>query len=273
MQWPVENPVIRANFGERSGSHYNTGIKLISGNPDVVAVDRGEVVFYQKERNRFSALPSGLGNFIVIEHDRFLRTTYGHLADNFMGRKKVNVAAGEVIGQIGDSGSSKGRYLYFEFADRESGELINPFLMLPLLADGSRPVIREVFIKESRAASYQILGNNLEISAGRYDLSAIIYDTAENMAAFHQLAPHSIRVYINGEESSLIVYNSIKKSSNYLVLSSNNRSVNEYYIGNENWQVYLGQFNFNPGINIIRIVASDFRDNESFREFRITSTR
>jgi len=273
LQWPVENPVVAANFGERSGNYYNAGIKVTGESTNVYAVDRGEVVFYQRENNHFSALPSGLGNFIAIEHDMLLRTIYGHLADDFIGEKKTNVVAGEVIGEIGNSGSGNGRYLYLELVDMELRELINPFLLLPAIDDRSRPVIRDLFIKESGAESYQVLANNAGITTGKYDLSAIVYDIAENISNTHQLAPYSIRMYINGREFSSIIYNSIKKSGDYLVLSSNNRSVNDYYIGNENWQVYLGRFDFETDVSVIRIVVSDFRNNESTREFRITSQR
>ena len=273
LQWPVEDPVVKSNFGEKTGSYYNTGIDVMSKKPDVFAVDKGEIVYYQEENNHFSALPSGLGNFIVIEHDRLLRTTYGHLDNNFIGKEKVNVAAGEVIGQIGDSGSSNGRYLHFELVDREFSELVNPLILLPGIGDKNKPLIKEVFIKNIGTAQYKTLENNEEIKAGKYDLSAIVYDLGENMNYFYHVAPYSIRVYINGEESLAIVYNSIKKSGNYLVLSSNNRNVKEYYIDNENWQIYLGQFDFRPGVTRIEISVSDFKGNEFIKEFKIISLR
>ena len=273
LQWPVENPVIKSNFGEKTGSYYNTGIDVISDKTDVYAVDKGEVVYYQEENNHFSALPSGLGNFIVIEHDKLLRTTYGHLANNFIGKEKVNVSSGEVIAKIGDSGSSNGRYLHFELVDKELGELVNPLVLLPGIADKSKPVIKEVFIKNSGAVQYKTLENNGEIKAGKHDLSAIIYDLSENMKYFCPIAPHSIKVYINGEESLSIIYNSIKKSGNFLVLNSNNRNIKDYYIDDENWQIYLGQFDFKPGVTRIEITVSDFKGNENIKEFKIISLR
>ena len=273
LQWPVESPVLKANFGEKSGSHYNAGIDIISQNQDVFAVDSGEIVYYQEENNHFSALPSGLGNFIVIEHDNLLRTTYGHLEEIFAGREKVNVVAGEVIGRSGDSGASSGRYLYFQLTDREFNELVNPLVLLPGIDDNTNPVIRDLFLKNSEEAEYRILENNVEINAGVYDLSATIYDFSRNMNSFFQIAPYTIRVYINGEETQYIIYNSIKISDNCLVLSSNNRNIKDYYIDNDNWQVYLGQFAFEPGAIGIEISASDFKGNETIREFRITSLR
>ncbi|MCL2705772.1 MAG: M23 family metallopeptidase [Spirochaetaceae bacterium] len=273
LQWPVENPVVKANFGEKAGSYYNTGIDILSEKPDVFAVDKGEIVYYQEENNHFSALPSGLGNFIVIEHDRLLRTTYGHLDDNSIAKEKIKVAAGEVIGKIGDSGSSNGRYLHFELVDREFSELINPLILLPAIADKNKPIIKEVFIKNSGATQYKTLQNNEEIKAGKYDLSAVIYDFGEKINYFYQIAPYSIKVYINGEEFLSILYNSIKKSGNHLVLSSNNRNVKDYYIDNENWQIYLGQIDFKPGLTRIEISVSDFKGNEFIKEFKIISLR
>ena len=272
LQWPVEKPVVKSNFGEKSGSYYNTGIDIISQNPDVLAVDNGEIVYYQEE-NQFSALPSGLGNFIVIEHERLIRTTYAHLDNNFAGKEKVTVTAGEAIGKIGDSGSSNGRYLHFELADREFGELVNPLILLPGINDKSKPVIKEVFLKNSVGIQYRTLENGGEIKAGKYDLSVIVYDISENMKYFCQIAPYRIKVYINGEESLSIVYNAIKKSGNYLVLSSNNRNVKDYYIDDNNWQIYLGQFDFKPGATRIEISATDFKGNETTKEFKIISAR
>ncbi len=146
-------------------------------------------------------------------------------------------------------------------------------MLLSHIDDKSKPVIKELFFKNSGTAQYKTLENNTEIKAGKYDLSVIIYDISEKMNYFCQIAPYKIKLYINGEELLSIMYNSIKKNGNYLALSSINKSVKDYYISDNNWEIYLGQFDFRPGAATIEISASDFTGNETAKEFKIISLR
>lgn len=65
----------------------------------------------------------GFGNLIIVDHGEGYHSLVAHLASmqTAMGEE---VAAGAVLGTVGDSGSLKGPYLYFEI--REHGRPVDP---------------------------------------------------------------------------------------------------------------------------------------------------
>ncbi|MDX9799976.1 MAG: M23 family metallopeptidase [Spirochaetia bacterium] len=273
LQWPVEKWVLQSTFGENRGNHYHTGIGIGGGEQKVLSVADGEIVYYQEE-NAFSSLPSELGNFIIIEHERELRTTYANLKKDSLEKNSIKVKSGDKIALIGDSGASSGPNLHFEVVDLELNEIVNPLMLLPPAGDRTKPSIKEVFIEMAGTKEEIKLLNRNNIKAGKYDFSAVIYDTSEYVDYFCQLAPYKINVYINGEEAAVISYNSIKKDDKSLVLSSNMKKVSDYYKNTLNsWHVYLGQFDISAGVVRVEIAASDFAGNEAAKEFLLISQK
>jgi len=65
----------------------------------------------------------GYGNLVIVDHGEGYHTLVAHLASmqTAMGEE---VDAGTVLGTVGDSGSLKGPYLYFEI--REKGRPVDP---------------------------------------------------------------------------------------------------------------------------------------------------
>jgi murein hydrolase activator len=65
----------------------------------------------------------GYGNLVIVDHGEGYHTLFAHLGamQTAMGEE---VDAGHVLGKVGDSGSLKGAYLYFEL--REKGRPIDP---------------------------------------------------------------------------------------------------------------------------------------------------
>jgi len=271
LQWPVENPELKAAFAEKRGSSYNTGIDIGGREQPVLAVADGEIVYYHEENNNFSAIPSGLGNFIILEHDRQLRTVYAFLKNDSIKSNKYKVSAGEIIAETGDSGSASGQHLHFEVIDLELNEIINPLILIPAAKDKTKPVLREVFIKDTKNNEYRSLSGRNELKSGRFEISAVIYDTSEFNKYLYQIAPYKINLFINGEEAASLVYNSIKKSGNSLVLSSNLKTADEFYIEESDWQIILGDFDIKPGTSRIEISAGDYAGNETVREFLVIS--
>jgi murein hydrolase activator len=81
----------------------------------VIAVADGRVVYAGWLR--------GYGNLLIVDHGNGYHTLMGHL-DRFTRSVGEAVAGGEVVGRVGDSGSLKGPYLYFEL--RKNGTAIDP---------------------------------------------------------------------------------------------------------------------------------------------------
>jgi septal ring factor EnvC (AmiA/AmiB activator) len=65
----------------------------------------------------------GYGNLVIVDHGDGFHTLVAHLASmrTAMGEE---VGSGSVLGTVGDSGSMKGAYLYFEI--RERGQPVDP---------------------------------------------------------------------------------------------------------------------------------------------------
>ncbi|HPG38740.1 MAG TPA: M23/M56 family metallopeptidase [bacterium] len=60
----------------------------------------------------------GLGKYIVIQHDDGFKTLYAHL-DKILIQTNTLVEAGQVIGQLGDTGQGTGPHLHFEMIHQD----------------------------------------------------------------------------------------------------------------------------------------------------------
>jgi murein DD-endopeptidase MepM/ murein hydrolase activator NlpD len=65
----------------------------------------------------------GYGNLLIVDHGAGVHTLYAHLQD-FAKAVGDEVREGEVVGRVGDTGSLKGAYLYFEI--RQDGKAVDP---------------------------------------------------------------------------------------------------------------------------------------------------
>jgi len=111
--WPVNGPV-SSGFGPRWGRlHAGVDISSPSGTP-IRAAKAGNVVL---------ASPyGGYGNYICISHGGGLSTCYAHLSSYAV--TSGSVSQGQVIGNVGCTGSCFGDHLHFEV--RVNGSPVDP---------------------------------------------------------------------------------------------------------------------------------------------------
>ena len=93
----------------------------------------------------FVGQQGGYGNVIIVRHPGNITTVYAHLMGFTRGlRKGANVAQGDIIGAVGQSGWATGPHLHYEW--RASGEARNPLaVVLPAalpIADGEMATFR-----------------------------------------------------------------------------------------------------------------------------------
>jgi len=120
FDWPVRQGVVSSGYGMRGGAmHDGVDIAAPAGTP-VHAADRGVVIF--------SGQLHGYGNTIIIRHDNHYATVYGHNEVNLV-REGDQVARGQTIGKIGNSGRATGDHLHFEV--RRDNVARNPLAFLP----------------------------------------------------------------------------------------------------------------------------------------------
>ena len=104
MIWPLSGK-ITSLYGWRRGRHHD-GVDIAArmGKP-IVAAANGTVIY--------SGWRSGYGRMVVIQHNRWLKTIYGHTSRNYV-RRGEKVTQGQVIALVGSTGRSTGPHLHFE---------------------------------------------------------------------------------------------------------------------------------------------------------------
>ncbi len=118
---PVQGQVT-SEFGNRNGMvHKGIDISASIGEP-VYAVLNGTVAFAGTQR--------GYGNVIILEHKGYVMTIYAHNETNLV-RLGEKVKQGQPIATIGETGTTSGPHLHFEY--RVKGKAINPRDILPNL--------------------------------------------------------------------------------------------------------------------------------------------
>lgn len=118
MVWPAGG-VVTSGFGPRWGrAHQGIDIAAPTGTA-IVAAQSGTVV---------SAGPyGGYGNMVLIDHGGGFTTVYAHLSAFSVGAGQA-VGAGQLLGQMGCTGSCTGPHLHFE--TRVNGVAQDPMLYL-----------------------------------------------------------------------------------------------------------------------------------------------
>ncbi len=137
LPFPVDQGTIEARFGRATDPRFGTvtlhtgiDIRAERGSP-VRAVWDGKVAHAGWFR--------GFGNLLIIDHGAGIYSLMAHL-DQLEKALGDSVAAGEEVGTVGDSGSLKGAYLYFE------------------LRDGQKPLDPERWLSRSRKAPPLLAG-------------------------------------------------------------------------------------------------------------------
>jgi len=120
LPWPVNGRVARS-FGSQTNARFgtktfNSGIDIASnfGTP-IAAVAKGRVDYVN--------WLEGYGKCVIINHGGGFYTLYAHASEIGVTVGK-EVAAGEIIGRVGDTGSTIGTALHFEI--RKGREALNP---------------------------------------------------------------------------------------------------------------------------------------------------
>jgi septal ring factor EnvC (AmiA/AmiB activator) len=117
---PAPGP-ITVGFGKVVNPKFNT--VTVQNGVDVEAPPGAPVRAVAPGRVVHAGWFKGYGNLVIVDHGEGYHTLVAHLASmqTAMGE---DVEAGSVLGTVGDSGSLKGTYLYFEI--REKGRPVDP---------------------------------------------------------------------------------------------------------------------------------------------------
>lgn len=264
-QWPVENPGLITSFAENRNGRFSRGIEIVSPSVVVKPVSSGEVVFFHKNRTKISSLPSPLGNFVILQHDRGIFSFYGHLKELSVDSLTGTVSRKDSIGTLGASGESKGGILFFALLDSEFNQFVNPLLSLPSLRDTIKPDIGDLFFRGTDGQEKLQRGNVYK--SGTYEIIAEIKDFTDNVGFYSPLAPYSIDLYINGELKKSRKFESLKIKDNNCVLQNLSLPFRKVYAGK--WLYNLGKIIISPGSVQLELSVKDFEGNEAVRVIKL----
>ena len=145
---PVDHEIkLAGTFCELRPNHFHTGVDIKSSNGS-----QGDLIYAIADGfvSRIGISPTGYGYALYIDHPNGFTSVYGHLlhysseiehiAAAEQERQKrfdiqyypdstiLRIKKGQVIGRMGNSGSSNGAHLHFEIRETETEIPINPLL-------------------------------------------------------------------------------------------------------------------------------------------------
>ncbi|MFP4179146.1 MAG: hypothetical protein ACLFQW_07955 [Spirochaetaceae bacterium] len=287
FEWPVKPEGVVATFGEYRGGFFFKGIEIETMDEDVRAIEAGEIIFSAKETPRHNgALPSGSGNSVVIEHERGIRSVYGHLP-GIPGRldkrtldknERLPLPGGHNGGR-GPIAEDESKLLYLKILDSELEQAVNPLLSLPSVEDTRGVSIESVVLvppeessgssAESREDASVSLGESSTAAAGDYEIHIEAFDSSVLGDSTISLAPFSFRVSVNGEEELNIRFEYIRTEEMTHTLSgTGGRGASEFY--RDKWRFCPGTLRLNSGDAVIEVVVSDIAGNETAETYRLS---
>lgn len=113
--------VVEVGFGKVVNPRFNT--VTVQKGVDVRAAAGTRVDSVGAGTVAFAGWLKGYGNLVIIDHGSGYHSLYAHLSATAV-EVGNEVEEGEGIGEVGDTGSLKGAYLYFEI--RKQGQAIDP---------------------------------------------------------------------------------------------------------------------------------------------------
>jgi murein DD-endopeptidase MepM/ murein hydrolase activator NlpD len=216
MDWPLAPPRLAATFGTFAKGRVVTGVALTGDAGLVRSSDEGEIAFALEEGAHPAGLPTPLGSFVVVAHQKDMTAVYSHLARGTISTYLRKARQGDILGKPGSSGWIEGVGLLFQVYDRRAGAWVNPLLVLEPLADDKPPVIRSLAL--SRGDKTYALGETGSVPQGRYRISTDVADPPDAAWTVGLLAPFAIRLSVDGAETAKGVFDVAKAREGVLEL-------------------------------------------------------
>ena len=120
LPWPVNGKVARS-FGNQKNPRFNT--TTFNSGVDISATFGAPITAVAKGRVDYVNWLEGYGKCAIINHGGGFYTLYANASEILVSVGK-EVAVGETIGRVGDTGSTIGTALHFEI--RKGREALNP---------------------------------------------------------------------------------------------------------------------------------------------------
>lgn len=129
LTWPVACTRITSYYGYRihpvTGVYkFHSGVDIGCGYGDAIAAAAsGTVILVSEPVEGQNTGGTGYGNYCIIDHGNGLCTLYGHCRDVYVSEGQY-VNTGDIIAEVGSTGTSSGSHLHFEV--RVNGSSVDP---------------------------------------------------------------------------------------------------------------------------------------------------
>jgi hypothetical protein len=259
MSWPSEDAVLFRNFGSSNNEKPLLGM-IFSGGTEILAAERGEVIFYRSKNDTVSRLPSPLGAWTAVDHGDGLISIYGRYADTqaeYSG-SLVHVERSQPIASSGVSGWSSQNGFYFIIFDRKDRHWINPAMIITPVQRVRPPQILSLSLRNAQG----VLVDSRNLTQGRYTILVNAVSPAIAPTQGNFLAPQRIICLVNGAEAGVLNFEAFSARDGVLMVYRNGlvpaRRVYSAFPAFEVAEVFLtrGQAN-------LEIIVQDVAGNSS----------
>ncbi|MDR0443792.1 MAG: M23 family metallopeptidase [Treponema sp.] len=248
MNWPSESANLIRNFGWNDRGRPVLGM-VFSGGTDVLAAEKGEMIFSRRKDDVASRLPSPLGAWTALDHGDGLISIYSRCEE--INHSYTNVEKQEIVASAGISGWSKQKGFYFIVYDRRERRWINPAMIVTPMKDIQAQQILSVNMMNSQGSPVVQPRN---IQQGRY--SVIVTTGARGSS----LAPQKIVCLVNGTEAGSLNFEVVSARDGVLMVSRNGlvpaRQIYANFPAFEAAEVF-----FNRGQATMEIIVQDIAGN------------
>ena len=210
MSWPCEGAGLIRNFGSNNSGIPTLGM-VFAGNTDVLAAEKGEVIFSRGRDDTASRLPSPLGAWTAIDHEDGLISIYCRYSDE--NRAFTQVEKSQPIASSGISGWSAQNGFYFIVYDRRERRWINPAMIVTPPRESGLPQILSVELRNTQGLPVQ----SRNLSQGRYTI--LVNTTTAARGAV--LAPQRIVCSVNGAEVGSLNFEAVSARDGVLMVYRN----------------------------------------------------
>ncbi len=259
-QWPVADAEPSATFGTRIGDSVLRGVQLEGGGREVYPVVAGIVVAsVSLQPGRSTGPASGLGSYVVVDHNQSFRSVYAHLEPDDLPAVGAVVGSETRIGTIGSSGQIDRRALRLYVIDLERGEYVNPLLLLPDVPDQAAPQIAAVYAADGRTV-YDLRLEH-ELPPGTYEIVAHITDRFSPAVRAARFAPYAVQFAVAGRQSFAVNKDRMAADGGTLRIEPGSVGVGSLYDAQGLYR--LGTVEVGLGPTELSIVARDVAGNET----------
>lgn len=270
LESPLPASAAAATFGSPSRGRVLLGLLLAdtaapSGGSAVRAAAPGELVFAREAENPHTSLPSALGAFVAVEHQRGILGLYSGLAPGSAAGYLSQVKTGDLLGASGRSGWSEGPGLLFSLWDREAGRWVNPLLFLPPMPDQRQPAIRSAAL--GSGSRVYVLGETRSVPQGSYTVSVDVADPQDAPWSLPAAAPYSVRLLVDGRKVAELAFDVAEYREGGLSLA---RDGSKAGFRGPDGRIVLLQRHFPRGRTLVELLVRDHRGNERQASWTVT---